>query len=130
MGVPVVTITPSSPLTTDTLSAEVSTDLGTPTLSWFKNGEEQSDLADTTVVLASATARDETWTAQASVQVGTEATPRVGSSFVTIGNTPPVISSVDLSPNAGTVETIFACEATASDADLSEWDDEVLCLDP
>jgi len=115
-GTPEVTVGPVNPRTGDDLVASVDWDLGVFTLIWSVDNVPRDDLESLFTVPASATSRDQFWRATARAAVGGEI--REGSAAVTIGNTPPVISEVQVTPGqGGTVLTTFECDGTRNDAD-------------
>jgi hypothetical protein len=92
-------ITPGSPKTNDNLTAifAVSDPDGDPvvvTINWYRNGEEQPDLKNATVIPASVTSLDDVWYFTILPTDGYDNGPLAISSPVTIANTAPQITSM------------------------------------
>lgn len=117
---PSVSISPTSPYTTDDLETVVVSggDLdGDPVFhqyAWFNNGAPTSYTA--AILPSSATSYGEQWTVRVTPNDGnidgdyTEAS-------VTIENTNPTIDSISITPNPAYNDSVLTCSASASDAD-------------
>jgi hypothetical protein len=126
---PVVDVTPNLPLTADDLVCTITTpsmdpDGGTITYfyEWYKNGILQSDeitvtTALTDTVSSAKTAKGEVWKCVVTPYDGT-VNGTSAQDQVTIGNTPPSIASVDITPDpAYTDDTLTATPNGWLDAD-------------
>jgi hypothetical protein len=115
-----VTLSPSAPLTSEDVVANVSTeDADEDTVSlgyaWFRNGEA-TEHQDATLP-AAATSRGEVWTVQVVPNDG-EADGEVAiSDALNIENTAPVIETVALEPQEAYETDTFVATATAADVD-------------
>ncbi|MEC8378725.1 MAG: Ig-like domain-containing protein [Myxococcota bacterium] len=129
---PTVSITPDPSYTTDALTANASgsTDPENQSISynyaWELNGVPTSYTSQT--VPSSATNKGDVWTVRVTPNDGYGDGPS-GAASITIQNSPPVISSVTITPSSGvTTSTALTCSETSSDADndsltiVFEWD--------
>lgn len=120
---PALVIGPDAATTTDDLvlsvtdSAEVEADdVVDYEITWYRDGEEQADLADATTVPASATSKNETWRA---VVTPIDDKERVGESVeteITVVNTAPV-ATVAISPEVPLTTEDLVATAPGEDAD-------------
>jgi hypothetical protein len=126
---PVVDVTPNLPLTTDdlvctvtTLSTDPDGDTITYFYEWYKNGILQSDETTVTTALtdtvsSTKTAKGEVWKCVVTPYDGT-VNGTSAQDQVTIGNSPPSIEGVDITPDpAYTDDTLTATPYGWSDAD-------------
>ena len=126
---PVVDVTPNLPLTTDdlvctvtTLSTDPDEDTVTYTYEWYKNEILQSDETTVTTALtdtvsSTKTAKGEIWKCVVTPYDGT-VNGTSAQDQVTIGNSPPSIDGVDITPDpAYTDDTLTATPYGWSDAD-------------
>ncbi len=101
---PTVDVTPDAPKTGDALSVSAggSTDPDGDTVSysyrWYRDGDLQSAYNDQTSVPASATAKGQTWRCVVTPSDGSVNGP-AGDDQVTIGNSPPSVQAVAISPD-------------------------------
>jgi hypothetical protein len=106
-----VVIGPKGPRTDDDLVATVTGAGSTYQYSWFQDGNARADLAGATVP-ASETAKGETWKLEVTSDTGSK-----GTGQITVQNTPPVATSISISPEApGSTDDITAT-STTEDAD-------------
>lgn len=117
---PTVSINPSPANTSDTLTAS-STGSVDPegqsvsfTYSWLLNGNSTSYTGN--LLPSSLTTRGQTWTVTSTPFDGI-GYGQYGSASVTIGNAPPQIQSVSISPIAPTTQDTLTCYYLSSDAD-------------
>ncbi len=134
---PEVRITPESPLTTDDLHMEITTesvdplDLGPVRYSivWTRDDAAAPELDDMNTVPASATTKGETWTVEVTpTSADGRHTGPPGTASVTIGNSTPTLGTAGLSdyrPIEGeTLEVIYAALSDPDGAEASvrvEW---------
>jgi len=133
---PTVAIQPVGPGTADDLVATVTTssidaDGGpeaiTYTMSWTRDGTPVGPFATTDTVPAAETAMGEVWVVSVVASDG-HASSAEGSASVTIGNTPPSVDAVSISPSSAyTTTPLTAVPGTWADVDgdsenyLYEW---------
>lgn len=113
-SIPVVRVQPSTPNTSDTLQAIVETDATDPNgdevnyvYQWYRDGILMSSLTGPQVS-ETVTLRDELWKVEVRATDG-ELEGEAASASVKILNTPPTLSSVDISPLSGNNSTTFFC---------------------
>ncbi|MGI5819484.1 MAG: hypothetical protein ACOX9R_15450 [Armatimonadota bacterium] len=119
---PTVSISPTSPVTTDPLIAtaegSVDPDGGTVNYSyaWYKDGALQTDLTGTTVP-ADRTVKGQIWRVVVTPDDGTNAGPS-GEASVTVRNSAPSAPSISLSPTSPrTSDTLVTGAAGSTDPD-------------
>ncbi len=117
-----LSLTPSSPLTTNDLTAsytyaDADSDANSGTvIKWYKNDIDSGITGST--VLASATTKGDVWYFTVTPSDGTNAGETQTSSTVTIGNTIPANPTVDVTPNNPYSVDNLTCTASGStDAD-------------
>jgi hypothetical protein len=109
-----LTITPVNPRTSDDLTAnydyhDVDGDNETgSTICWYKNGELQGNLKDVVTVGAGNTTKGESWKFTLQVFDGEEWSIIYNSSSISILNTAPEVSNVDLTSNPFTTDDLVA----------------------
>jgi hypothetical protein len=120
---PTVTLAPDAPATTDdiTVTAQGSTDADgdavTYRYEWTKNGTGVPALDGQTTVPSAETVSGETWTCTVTPVAGGVDGPSA-SDTVTVGNTPPAIVGVDLTPDpASGSDDLLATPSGWADAD-------------
>ncbi|MBM75849.1 MAG: hypothetical protein CMK59_10650 [Proteobacteria bacterium] len=117
---PEVLITPQNPTTSDDLNGSASGSIDpenasvTYSYSWLLNGSSTSHTS--TTLPSSSTNRGEVWTLRVTPNDGIVDGP-AGENSVTIGNAPPSITQVSISPNTPTTSDQLHCSAVASDPD-------------
>ena len=128
---PVVSIEPPSPLTGDDLSWRFDVPPEDPdgdplswAVSWWVDGEEQSDLTD--AVPSERTALGQVWELRVSVSDGTF-TSDTALAVAVIGNTRPV-ASVVITPEAPTTVDRLRANPSGTDADGDSFGYEILWL--
>jgi len=111
---PAISLSPDPATTTDDLSVSIDSDAVDPdgdavtySYAWTRNGVASSASTSATL-LASHTARDETWavTVTPSDGMGTGAS---ATASITVSNTPPVLASATLSPDPATTTDDLTC---------------------
>ncbi len=120
---PTVDVTPDAPATEDALSvsASGSTDPDGDPVSysyrWYRDGELQAAYNDETAVPASATEKGQVWRCVVTPSDGSATGPS-GEDQVTIGNSPPTVQEVAISPDpARAGDTLTATPSGWSDPD-------------
>ncbi len=120
---PTVDVTPDSPDTRDDLqvAASGSTDADGDTViyhyAWYKDSAHQAAYDDQTTLSAIATARGQVWRCVVTPTDGTDDGPP-DEDQVTLGNAPPTLASVDISPDpARTADDLIAAPSGGNDAD-------------
>jgi parallel beta-helix repeat protein len=94
---------------------------------WFKDGLEQTDLAGIFSVDPLKTLKGELWYYVITPRDGSDFGAPVSSEFVTIANTPPSASNVDISPqNPGTVDDLVVDYAFYDEDGDLESDDTII----
>ena len=99
-------IDPPSPYTDDDLNAsyDFNDADGDPQsgseIRWYKNGDEQVAYFGLTIVSSADTSKGESWSFSVKPRDGTDFGTLQTSSSVTIGNTPPVASNLDIEPSS------------------------------
>ena len=123
---PAVVISPDPATTTDTLEAIAtgSTDVDgtvvTYLYEWFLNGTLSTTHTGSTVA-ATSTLKDEHWMVRVTPTDGIVNGLAVETDL-TVSNTPPVMTSVSVSPTSPTTLDDITCTYTASDVDLVDTD--------
>jgi hypothetical protein len=127
---PDVAITPASPGSTDTLTASVVTpstdpegDAVTYTYAWYVDGAETTETSET--VDASLVSRNEAWSVVVTPWDGNSA-GEAGQASVVIGNAPPSVASVSISPTSPVAADAVTCSYSGffdedGDADASTY---------
>jgi len=117
------TISPAVPRATEALTvaygysdADADADSGTE-IRWFKNGVEQTALANLRTVAASNIAKGQNWYCIVRPKDGTDFGAAVTSNTVTIANTPPTAGQVAISPASPRVTDTLVASYRYSDAD-------------
>lgn len=119
---PTVAITPDPATSDDTLRATITVASDDPNgdtidyeYAWYRNGILTSNTGDT--VPASETSRGDVWSVEVTPSDGFDVGP-VGTDDIVIGNAPPSLSSVSISPTvAYTNDTLTAVPSGFSDSD-------------
>ena len=116
---PVVSITPSTPQTTDDLQAAASAtdpdnDPVSYTYQWQKNGISTTHSGSS--MLATNTTKGEIWTVTVTADDGMMSSASV-SADVQIQNTAPIISALTITPTAPSNQDTLTCTATVVDPD-------------
>jgi sugar lactone lactonase YvrE len=117
------TITPTAPKATDALTAsygyaDADGDVQSGSeIRWFKNGVEQTALANLSRVPAGTAARGQNWYYILRPKDGTDFGAAVTSNTVTIANTPPTAGQVAISPSSPRVTDTLTASYKYSDAD-------------
>src|SRR5689334_8832963 len=109
-----VVISPSTPVTTDDLSAMVTGGPSAPTFRWSANGVVRAD-ATTSTVGAALTTKHELWTVE--VLSGSEV---IATDEVTIDNSPPTAPAIALPTTSiagGPIQCTITTPATDADGD-------------
>ena len=120
---PVISISPSSPSTTDNLAVNIDSpsidpEGQTPTYSylWFRNGVLESGATSATIA-SSSTHKNEIWSVQVTPSDGLT-TGNFGEASVTIINTAPSLSGLAISPSGNIYnDDILTCSVTVTDPD-------------
>ncbi|WP_224363644.1 PKD domain-containing protein [Hyalangium versicolor] len=117
------TISPSSPRTADLLTASYGysdadndTESGSE-IHWFLNSVEQTSLLNQLTVPASATVKGQVWYFTVRPGDGTSLGASVNSPVVTIANTPPSASSVQITPASPSSSSNLSVSYTYADPD-------------
>ncbi len=116
----VVTLAPEAPVTTDALVLTVETsdpddDPLDVSIIWSVDDDTEAP-ADVDTISAADTVRGQTWTATVTVEDGIH-DPLVETASVVIGNAPPTVDALTLSPEAATSSDTLLAEVEASDPD-------------
>lgn len=110
------TIVPANPSTEDTLRIQLSGDAADIlSVRWIKN---EVVFGQGKFLGPIFTARDEIWSAEVSVM--SDKPFNITAPSVTVSNTPPVLTSITLSPVAPIAGDGLLCEASAVDVDFDE----------
>ena len=117
-----VSITPSNPTISDTLTANVSShdpdgDTVSYSYQWYKNGTTISGATNATLTVSGNAVHGDTITVQVTPKDGTLSGSAVTSAAVTIQDTAPVISSVTITPSSPTIGSVLTANVSSSDAD-------------
>ncbi len=119
---PVVSISPSSPVTADALTATIDTASVDPeggaisySYAWTADGDATP--AVTATVPASSTSKGQRWEVTVTPMDSHGSAGTAATASVTIQDTPPVLTTVSLSPSSPTVDDTITANASASDAD-------------
>jgi hypothetical protein len=121
-GAPVVQIIPDPATSNDNLRASIVTDAPDPngdsieySYVWYQNGVVTGTSGDT--VPASATARGDVWAVQVTPSDGFDTGP-FGSDDIVVGNAPPSVSGVSISPTTAYTDDVLTAVPTGfADAD-------------
>jgi hypothetical protein len=128
-----ITLTPSSPNTTSTLTADwlfSDNDTGDSESTlwlvyWYKDGILQASYNNSKTIPSITTSKSEVWNFTVKVYDGSNYSIQYNSSLVTILNSPPIVSEISFTSNPTTTDDLIA-DWTATDED---GDDLAMYLD-